>query len=161
MLNRMEWQVLRLQEEDAKELETLLRAVWSQAYAYPLAWRKKRSLTKKEILSEMRSGVNYFGVKIDGKIVGMYKAIVTYYGLLGEHQSILPKHRGKGLARAMYQQFQQYAREKNCKRVYMNVLAKEGRYKKFVERMGFKPVGKPYEQTRGLLVQMYEREVSK
>ncbi len=159
MLNRMQWQVLRLQEEDGKELETLLRAVWSQAYTYPPGWRKKRSMTEEEIVSEMRSGVNYFGIKIDGKIVGMYKVIVTYYGLLGEHQSILPEHREKGLARAMYQQFQQYGREKNCKRVYMNVLAKEDRYRKFVEGMGFKPVGNPYEQTKGMLVQIYEREV--
>jgi len=159
MGNRTKWQVLRFQEDDAKELETLLRAVWSQADVYPPAWRKKRSLAKEEIVSEMRSGVSYFGIKIDGNIAGMYKAIVTSYGLLGEHQSILPEHRGKGVARAMYKQFQEYALEKNCKRVYMNVLAKEDYYRKFVEGMGFKPVGKPYEQTKGMLVQMYEHEV--
>lgn len=84
----------------------------------------------------MDSGYRYFGIRVRGKIVGMYKARFRGDGCFGEHQSIHPDYRGRGLARLMYEQLFRFARRNNCKRVYVNILASQLSTRKFVESLG-------------------------
>jgi len=149
--------VCRLGKRDSREIETLLKEVWPTAYEYPEEWRKKRTLSHRGIEEEMGIGYLYFGIRIRGKIVGIYKASIHEDGCFGEHQSIHPDHRGKGLAKIMYKQFFRFARKNNCKRVYVNILANQLPTRKFVESLGFKKRGPEYEQIKGMLVQMYEK----
>jgi len=149
--------VCRLGKRDSREIETLLKEVWPTAYEYPVEWRKKRTLSHRGIEEEMGIGYLYFGIRIRGKIVGIYKASIHEDGFFGEHQSIHPDHRGKGLAKIMYKQFFRFARKNNCKRVYVNILANQLPTRKFVESLGFKKRGPEYEQIKGMLVQMYEK----
>ena len=149
--------VCRLRKRDSREIEKLLREVWPKAYGYPDEWRKKRTLNYREIEKEMDRGYQYFGIRIRGKIVGMYKASIMRDGCFGEHQSIHPDYRGRGLAKLMYKQFFQFARKNKCKRVYVNILASQITARKFVESLEFKTKGREYEQVKGMLVQMYEK----
>ena len=149
--------VCRLRKRDSREIEKLLREVWLKAYGYPDEWRKKRMLNYREIEKEMDRGYQYFGIRIRGKIVGMYKASIRRDGCFGEHQSIHPDYRGRGLAKLMYKQFFQFARKNKCKRVYVNILASQITARKFVESLEFKTKGREYEQVKGMLVQMYEK----
>jgi RimJ/RimL family protein N-acetyltransferase len=149
--------VLRLGKQDSRQIQALLKEVWSTAHEYPEEWRKKRTLNHREIEEEMDRGYQYFGIRIRGKIVGMYKASIREDGCLGEHQSIHPGHRGKGLAKLMYKQFFRFARRNKCKRVYVNILANQLATRKFVESLGFNKKGPEYEQVKGMLVQMYEK----
>jgi hypothetical protein len=151
--------VKELSKQDAAEIEALFEKVWSSAYEYPEEWRKQRMLTREEILEEMRNGYHYFGIKLQGKLVGLYKALVTDYGLFGEHQSVDPDYRGLGLATAMYRQFINYARKQGLKRVYVNILASQIASKKIVEKMGFRKKGEEFEQAKGMKVQTYEKLV--
>jgi len=149
--------VCRLGKRDSREIEGLLKEVWPTAHEYSEEWRKKRTLNHRDVEEEMDRGYRYFGIRIRGKIVGTYKASVRKDGCLGEHQSIHPDHRGKGLAKLMYEQFFRFARENKCKRVYVNILANQLATRKFVESLGFKKKGSEYEQVKGMLVQMYEK----
>jgi len=149
--------VCRLRKRDSREIEKLLREVWPKAHGYPDEWRKKRTLNHREIEKEMDRGYQYFGIRIRGKIVGMYKASIRREGCFGEHQSIHPDYRGRGLAKLMYKQFFQFARKNKCKRVYVNILASQLTARKFVESLEFKTKGREYEQVKGMLVQMYEK----
>ena len=151
--------VCRLRKRDSREIEKLLREVWLKAYGYPDEWRKKRMLNYREIEKEMDRGYQYFGIRIRGKIVGMYKASIRRDGCFGEHQSIHPDYRGRGLAKLMYKQFFQFARKNKCKRVYVNILASQITARKFVESLEFKTKGREYEQVKGMLVQMYEKRI--
>ena len=151
--------VCRLGKRDSREIETLLKEVWPTAYEYPVEWRKKRTLSHRGIEEEMGIGYLYFGIRIRGKIVGIYKASIHEDGFFGEHQSIHPDYRGKGLAKLMYKQFFQLARKNKCKRVYVNILANQLATRKFVESLGFKKKGPEYEQIKGMLVQMYEKRI--
>jgi hypothetical protein len=151
--------VKKLSQQDAAEIEALFKKVWSSAYEYPEEWRKQRMLTREEILEEMRKGYHYFGIKVDGRLAGLYKALVTDYGLFGEHQSVDPDYRGLGLATAMYHQFISYARKHSLKRVYVNILASQIASKKIVEKMGFRKKGEEFEQAKGMKVQTYEKLV--
>jgi len=154
-----ETDVKELSEQDVAEIEALFKKVWSSAYEYPEEWRKQRMLSKKEIIEEMRQGYHYFGIKVNGKLVGLYKALITDYGLFGEHQSVDPNYRGLGLATAMYNQFIDYAKRHHIKRVYVNILASQIASKKIVEKLGFRKKGKEFEQARGMKVQTYEKLV--
>jgi GNAT superfamily N-acetyltransferase len=118
-------EVKELSEMDVPEIEALLYRVWSTAYEYPKEWREKRILTKEQISEEMREGYHYFGIGMGNQLAGVYKALVTDNGLFGEHQSIDPDHRALGLATAMYHQFVKFAKENNCKKVYVNILANQ------------------------------------
>ena len=149
--------VCRLGKPDSGRIQALLRDVWPIAYEYPEEWRKKRMLNHGEIEEEMDSGYQYFGIKIRGKIVGIYKASIREDGCFGEHQSIHPDYRGRGLAKLMYEQFFRFARKNNCKRVYANILASQFATRKFVESLGFEKKGPEYEQVKDMLVQMYEK----
>jgi RimJ/RimL family protein N-acetyltransferase len=152
-------EVKELLETDAPEIEALLQKVWSTANEYPKEWRKKRILSKKHILKEMQKGHHYFGIRIDNKLGGVYKALITDNGLLGEHQTVDPDYRGLGLATAMYHQFIGFAKQNNCKKVYVNILANQIPSKKTLEKMGFHTKGQEYEQAKGMKVQMYVKDI--
>jgi len=152
-------EVKELSETDAPEIEALLKRVWSIAYEYPEDWRKRRILTDKQILKEMQKGCHYFGIRIGNKLRGVYKALVTDNGLLGEHQTVDPDYRGLGLATAMYHQFIGFAKQSNCKKVYVNILANQTASRKIMEKMGFRKKGREYEQAKGMAVQIYQKNV--
>jgi RimJ/RimL family protein N-acetyltransferase len=153
------YQVILLIEDDAEAIEQLFKDVWPQATEYPEEWRKSRILSKEEIINEMRQGYYYFGIKFEGKLAGLYKASISPEGCFGEHQSINPKLARRGMGGAMYKQFIEFAKEMGCKRNYCNILIGQIPSEKLVEKYGFRKTGEPYEQAKGMLVQMYEREV--
>ncbi|MEM2925116.1 MAG: GNAT family N-acetyltransferase [Methanocellales archaeon] len=152
-----EYKVELLAKNDAREIEALLKDVWPNAIEYPEEWRRKRTLSEEQIIKEMESGYFYFGIRIAGKIAGIYKASIQGDAVFGEHQSIPEIHRGKGLATAMYEHIINFAREKKCKRILVNILVGQVASRKCVEKFGFQKKGEPYEQARGMLVQMYEK----
>lgn len=152
-----EIRIIEFTEEDAEEISELFRQVWPLALEYPETWRKKRMYTPEQIVSDMRSGYHYFGGRLQGRIVGLYKAIITEDGLFGEHQTVRPECRNTGLASAMYIQFAEYSRMNGCKRNYCNILVGQEIGERLMEKYGFRPWGEPYEQDAGMLVQRYER----
>jgi len=152
-------EVKELSEVDASEIEELLKKVWSAACEYPKEWRKRRILTKEQISREMKEGCHYFGIRVDNKLAGLYKGQVMEVGLFGEHQTVDSDFRGLGLATAMYRQFVRFAKENNCKKVYVNILANQIASRKILKSMGFRRKGREYEQAKGMKVQMYERDV--
>jgi len=151
--------VNELSQEHAPEIEELFKKVWSAAYEYPEEWRNARMLSKEQILKEMKEGYHFFGVAINGKLVGVYKALFTREGLFGEHQSVDPDYRGLGLATIMYHQFMRFAKEKNCKKVYVNTLVNQAASIKILKKMGFRRKGQEYDQAEGMKVQMFEKDV--
>jgi len=151
--------VKELSESDALEIEALLKKVWSTAYEYPEEWRDRRILTEEQILMEMQRGYHYFGIRIGNKLGGVYKALVTDNCLLGEHQTVDPDYRGLGLATAMYHQFVRFAKQNNCQKVYVNILANQIASRRILEKMGFRKKGREYEQAKGMAVQIYEKNV--
>lgn len=149
-----------LTETDASEISLLFRKVWLEnAEEYPEKWRKSRALSEAQILREMRDGYRFFGIRIRRQLVGVYKALITDEGLFGEHQSVHPNCRKQGLATVMYEHFLNYAKTHNCRRVYVNILLNQTASKKIMEKMGFHEAGNPYEQSEGMLVQTYEKQV--
>jgi L-amino acid N-acyltransferase YncA len=153
-----EFKVEKLSKNDADELEELLKRVWPRATEYPEKWRRERVIGRRQIIDEMKTGFQYFGVKLSGKIVGFYKARAFGDGYLGEHQSVHPAHRGRGLARAMYKHFIQFAREGGYRRICVNVLRSQVASVKLVQEFGFKKT-REYEQIPGMLVDLYELQV--
>lgn len=154
-----EIKVERLLPSDAPEIERLLREVWPGATEYPEEWRRKRTLPREKILEEMEKGVYYFGVRREGKLVGMYKAVPLGEEVLGEHQTVAPEWRGKGLALAMYRQLLEFAKEKGFRRVVVNILPDQAPSRRCVDQLGFRKRGGLWEQERGMWVQTYEKEV--
>lgn len=154
-----EIKIVEFREEDAPEISALFRQAWPVALEYPEFWRKKRMYTPEQILEDMKEGYRYFGARLRGRIVGVYKAIVTEKGLFGEHQTVSPECRATGLASAMYIQFAEYGKKLGCKRNYCNILVGQEVSRRLMERFGFCPWGEPYEQAPGMLVQMYERRL--
>jgi L-amino acid N-acyltransferase YncA len=152
-------QVIELTEDDAEAIEQLFKDVWPHATEYPEQWRKSRILSKEVIIDEIRGGYHYFGIKVEGKLAGLYKALISAEGCFGEHQSIDPKLARRGMGGAMYKQFIEFAKEMGCKRNFCNILIGQIPSEKLVKKFGFRKVGEPYEQAKGMLVQMYEREV--
>ena len=146
-------------EEDCIELGQLYRTVWPTAIEYPEHWRKERVLTADQILGEMRNGIRFFGIREEGKIVGVYKARITEEECFGEHQTILPSYRGSGIASLMYDQFKGLAKAKGCRINSVNVLIGQKPTLKLVEKHGFRKAGEPFEQSPGMFVQRYERRV--
>ncbi len=152
-----EIRIIEFGERDAEELSQLMKEVWPLATEYPEEWRQKRMYSIDQIIEDMNSGQHYFGSRLEGKIVGFYKAIITEKGLFGEHQTVKPMCRGTGLASAMYIQFAEYGRAKGCKRNYCNILVGQDVGERLMKRFGFTPWGEPFEQYEGMLVQTYER----
>jgi len=149
-----------LTETDAPEISLLFRKVWLEnAEEYPEEWRKSRALSEAQILKEMKDGYRFFGIRIRRQLAGVYKALTTGEGLLGEHQSVHPNFRKQGLATIMYEHFINYAKTHKCKKVYVNILLNQTASKKIMEKMEFREAGNPYEQSEGMLVQTYEKQV--
>ena len=152
-----EIRIIEFGEEDAEEISQLFKEVWPLAVEYPEDWRKKRMYTPEQIIDDIQNGYHYFGARLQGQIVGLYKAIITEKGLFGEHQTVRPACRGTGLASAMYIQFAEFGRAHGCVRNYCNILVGQQIGEKLMLRHGFRPWGEPYEQHKGMQVQMYER----
>jgi GNAT superfamily N-acetyltransferase len=150
---------IKLSREDAKDISALYKEVWLEAYEYPKDWREKRAMREEEIKKEMDSGYFFFGVRINGKLVGVYKASVTERGCFGEQQAVLPEYRDQGVASAMYEQFYEFAKANKCKVNYVNILAGNEPCERAMEKFNFYKTGEPWEQSRGMLVQTYERKV--
>ncbi len=147
-----------LTQDDAKEISEILRLVWSQALHIPLIWRQKRILSPQQIIDEMQEGYHYFGARIGGRIAGFYKTYLKPEGLLGEHQTVHPNYRHRGLVRAMYRHFIAYAQELKAPSNLCNILFDHKTMRELVEGFGFQPEGPPYEQAAGMLVQLYKRK---
>jgi len=145
--------------EDAKDISTLYKEVWPKAYEYPKEWREKRAIREAEIKREMDSGYFFFGVRIEGKLVGVYKASITERGCFGEQQAVHPEYSAQGVASAMYEQFYEFAKANNCAVNYVNILAGNEPCERAMRRFNFYKAGEPWEQSKGMLVQTYEREV--
>ena len=152
--------IVEFTEDDAIEISELFSQVWPLATEYPEHWRKKRMYTPDQIADDMKTGYHYFGSRLGGKIVGLYKAKITEKGLFGEHQTVRPECRATGLASAMYIQFAEYGRANGCKRNYCNILVGQEVGEKLMKKYGFRPWGEPYEQSEGMMVQMYERPLT-
>lgn len=148
----------KLTQGDAKEISEILALVWSQALHIPLIWRQKRILSPQQIIDEMQGGYHYFGARIDERIAGFYKTYLKPEGLLGEHQTVHPKYRHRGLVRAMYRHFIAYAEELKAPSNLCNILFDHRTMRELVEGFGFQPEGPPYEQAPGMLVQLYKRK---
>jgi hypothetical protein len=149
--------IIEFTEDDAQEIADLFVLVWPQASEYPPVWRRKRCLTAEQIVQEMRAGYHYFGVRLQGRIAGLYKASITADGLLGEHQTVHPGFRHRGLVRAMYDQFINYAQAIGAAANSCNILVQQKSMCHLVESFGFLPLGRPYEQAPNMLVQLYCR----
>ncbi len=158
MKKRGELKVTRLSESDAAEVEWLLREVWLGATEYPKKWRDARMIDQKQIIDEMNAGFYYFGVMINGKLLGFYKASVAGEVFFGEHQSVHPAYRRCGLAGAMYEHFVKSVEEIGCKKARVNILQSQVASVKLVKKFGFTKI-KEYEQIPGMLVNLYERKI--
>jgi|Deesub1362B_J571_1020462.scaffolds.fasta_scaffold39653_1 GNAT superfamily N-acetyltransferase len=152
--------VEKLGVEDASEIELLFRLVWPFAEEYPAEWRRRRCLSSEEIIREMLEGYCYFGIRLDRKLVAVYKAKIEGDICLGEHLSIHPDYRGRGLAKAMYEHILRFARERGCVSVRVNILPTQIASVKIVKKYGFRKI-KEYEQIPGMLVHLYEKIVGR
>lgn len=153
-----EFKLERLFEKDATKIENLLKEVWSNATEYPEKWRKARAIGRNQIIIEMNNGFHYFGIRFNEKLVGFYKARITKNAYLGEHQSVHPAYRGRGLAKAMYSHFIQFAKEAGYRTIRVNILPNQVASVKLMEKFGFKKV-MAYEQIPGMLVNLYEKKI--
>jgi RimJ/RimL family protein N-acetyltransferase len=153
-----EFRVERLFEKDATKVEDLLKEVWSNATEYPEKWRKARAIGRSQIIIEMNTGFHYFGIRLNGKIVGFYKARITKDAYLGEHQSVHPAYRGRGLAKVMYTHFIQFAKETGCRKIRVNILPNQIVSVKLMKKFGFKKMME-YKQIPRMLVHLYEKKI--
>lgn len=154
-LENNRFEVKRLSKADVTEIEWLLKEVWPKAHEYPKEWRNARMMNKNDIFKEMKSGIQYFGIKVKGKVIGCYKATIVEDGIVGEHQSVHPQYRKRGMAEAMYKQLMRLAKEIGCKKILVNVLPNQPASKRIVKKYGFIKT-REYEQIPGMLVQLYE-----
>jgi GNAT superfamily N-acetyltransferase len=160
MKAKLQFRVEELGETDVSEISNLLREVWlDNADEYPTEWRKSRALNPRQIAEEMEEGYCFFGIRMNNRLVGVYKALITDEGLFGEHQSVHPNYRKQGIATAMYEHFINYAKMHNCRKVYVNILLNQTASRRIVENMGFYEKGEPFEQSEGMMVQTYEKQV--
>jgi len=140
--------------EDAPAIAKLLQRVWSSVTEYPPAWRERRTLSTEDIRQEMREGgFRYFGIRVESRIVGVYKLSVRKE-ILGEQQAVDPAYRKKGFASLMYEQFLELGRQldkPNC----INLLVTNKKMIDFITRLGFRPSGDPYEQYPSMFVQKF------
>jgi len=155
-----EIRIVQFNETDAAEISQLFAEVWPKVKEYPEEWREKRMYSPEQIINDMKDGYLYFGARLSGKIVGVYKAQITEKGLFGEHQTVDPVCSNTGLASAMYIQFAEYGRQQGCKRNYCNILVGQEIGERLMKKYGFRHWGDPYEQHDGMLVQLYERPLN-
>lgn len=152
------FKVERLSEDDATGIEWLFEVVWPEAKEYPQKWREMRVIDRRQIRNEIRNGFLYFGVTINGRVVGLYKALRVGGMLIGENQAVHPAHRKRGLAKAMYEHFIYFAKNSGCRKILVNILPSQVASEKLVKHFGFKKI-KEYEQIPGMLVHLYEKEI--
>ncbi len=150
-------QIIEFTETDANELAELMALVWTEATHIPLEWRQRRILTPEQIVTEMKEGYQYFGTRLEGLIAGFYKTFPKPEGLYGEHQTVHPHYRQRGLVRAMYRQFIALAHKLEVPSNLCNILYNHETMRQLVESFGFQPEGEPYEQAHGMRVQLYKR----
>jgi len=153
------YRVIELSKAESGDIEALYREVWLKAYKYPKEWREKRAMSEERIKKEMDSGYYFFGLRIDGRLIGVYKASITGRGCYGEQQAVLPEYRGQGVAYAMYEQFVEFAKATKCAVNYLNILVGNKPCERAMEKYNFYKTGEPWEQSPGMLVQTYERKV--
>ena len=153
-----ELKVKKLSEDDATYVEWLFKEVWPKAMEYPEKWREMRVIDREQIMSEMNNGFQYFGIRINGRIVGFYKAFRVGDTLIGEHQAVHPAYRRRGLAKAMYKHFIQFAKKIGCGRILVNILPSQVASEKLVKQFGFKKI-REYEQIPEMLVHLCEKEI--
>ena len=151
--------VIQLSKTDAEAVSALYKAVWLEAYDYPEEWRTKRAMSENEIMSEMDAGYFFFGVFVKDKLVGVYKVSLTERGCYGEQQAVLQKYQNQGVAYAMYEQFLEFAKVNQCKVNYVNILVGNEPCEHAMKKYNFYKTGEPWEQSKGMLVQTYERKV--
>jgi GNAT superfamily N-acetyltransferase len=151
--------IVEFGESDSDELSRLFQAVWPTATEYPERWRRKRTLSSSQIVEEMGQGFRFFGAREEGRIVGVYKAVIKGDDCFGEHQTIPHSHRGSGIGSFMYDQFKDLAAEEGCRINSVNALIGQESTLRTIEKHGFHKVGEPFEQSPGMLVQRFEREV--
>lgn len=151
--------VIELSKADSGDIAALYKAVWSKAYNYPVEWRLRRAMSEAEIKKEMDSGYFFFGLRVEGRLVGVYKASITERGCYGEQQAVLPEYQNRGVAYAMYEQFVEFAKANKCAVNYVNILIGNEPCERAMKRYNFYKVGEPWEQIPGMLVQTYERKV--
>jgi len=145
---------------DAVDIAKLFHEVWlGDAKEYPEEWRRKRALGREAILEEMAGGFHYFGIRIDGMLACVYKALIEDEVCLGEHLSVSPNHQGKGLASVMYEHFLKFAKKSRCKKARANILVGHEINERFVRKYGFEKAGEPFHQAASMLVQAWERRV--
>ncbi|RZN39768.1 MAG: GNAT family N-acetyltransferase [Methanophagales archaeon ANME-1-THS] len=153
------YRAVPLRKEDAKAISAVYREVWLNASEYPKEWRERRAISEEEIKKEMDAGYFFFGVHIDGKLAGVYKASLTERGCYGEHQAVLPEYREQGVAYAMYEQFLEFGRANQCRVNYVNILAGNKPCERAMKQYHFYKTGELWEQSPGMWVQTYERKV--
>jgi RimJ/RimL family protein N-acetyltransferase len=153
------YRVIQLSKEAATDISALYKAVWLKAYDYPKEWRDNRAMSAEEIRKEMDSGYVFFGVYVKDELVGVYKATLTGRGCYGEQQAVLIEYQNQGVAYAMYEQFLEFAKANKCKTNYVNILVGNEPCERAMKRYNFYKTGEPWEQSRGMLVQTYERKV--
>lgn len=156
---RRKYHTVPLGKEDAKDISALYKTVWLQAYEYPKEWREKRAMSEEEIRKEMNSGYFFFGVHVNGKLAGVYKASLRERGCYGEQQAVLPEYREQGVAYAMYEQFLEFGIANKCEVNYVNILVGNKPCERAMKKYNFYKTGEPWEQSKGMLVQTYERKV--
>ncbi len=156
---RRKYHAVPLGKEDAKDISALYKTVWLQAYEYPKEWREKRAMSEEEIRKEMNSGYFFFGVHVNGKLAGVYKASLRERGCYGEQQAVLPEYREQGVAYAMYEQFLEFGIANKCEVNYVNILVGNKPCERAMKKYNFYKTGEPWEQSKGMLVQTYERKV--
>jgi len=158
---RRKYRVVHLSKEDAKDISAVYKTVWLQAYEYPKEWREKRAMSEEGIKEEMDSDYFFFfGVQINGKLAGVYKASITERGCYGEQQAVLPEYREQGVAYAMYEQFLEFGKANKCEVNYVNILVGNKPCEHAMKKYNFYKTGEPWEQSTGMLVQTYERKVN-
>lgn len=155
-----EFKVEKLSEDDAAYIESLFETVWPEAKEYPEKWRKMRVIDRFQIRNEIINGFQYFGVTLNGRVVGLYKALRVGDTLIGENQAVHPAHRKRGLAKAMYEHFIHFAKNAGYKKILVNILPSQVASQKLVKQFGFKKI-KEYEQIPGMLVHLYEKEIER
>ena len=115
--------------------------------------------SSEEIIDEMRRGYRFFGGRDEGRIIGVYKALIIEGDCFGEHQTILLSHRGTGIGSMMYDQFKDLAKREGCRINSVNALLGQEATLRMIEKHGFHEAGEPFEQSPGMLVQRFERNV--
>ena len=151
--------VIQLSKADSGDIAALYKAVWLKAYDYPVKWRLTRAMSDAEIKKEMDSGYFFFGLRLDDRLVGVYKASITERGCYGEQQAVLPEYRNRGVADEMYKQFLEFGKANKCPVNYVNILVDYKPGERAMKKYKFYKAGEPWEQSPGMLVQTYERKI--